>query len=662
MTDDDTLRRLAMLHGVHADFHDLHGHRHVASPDTLRALLTALGVSITSPASVQDALDHHAAQPRDLPAEIIALAGQTFAVDQRKACTWVLLDEQDATIAEGRAEGAIALPALAVGYYRLIATQAEANALCRVLVRPRRAPDLADQGGAPKRWGMTAALYGLRSDDNGGLGNFKDLGTLATTLGAQGAAFVGINPVHALGWAMHDIISPYSPSHRGFLNIDHIAVPTGLGPGPDADLIDHPAFRARHRAALEQRFATFDGHKDQADFAAWRAAAGSELEDFARFEAISETHGYDFRTWPTALQTPGKAAQTAAGARTDFHAWLQWLAETQIGAAQAAATGSGMSLGLYLDLAVGPRPDGAEVWMNADTIAKGVSIGAPPDHLSPEGQSWALAAHAPGPLAQSFYAPLRMMLRRLMAHCGLVRIDHVLGLMRSFWLPDNGAPGGYISQPLDALLAVITIEAHRASCVVVGEDLGLVPEGFRAQINAAGLYSYAVWQFEGFDDGTLRPTRQLAAQALACFGTHDTPTLRGFWHGCDIEWWEKVGWLKGADRQTRHARRARQRNSLRDLCHIAPLASARDISDAVHGQLAQAPSALVCVQLDDALGLTEAQNLPGTVDAHPNWRRRLPISVDALATAPGLAQVANLMSDARKPVLNSSTEDKKVLS
>ncbi|MEL7089335.1 MAG: 4-alpha-glucanotransferase, partial [Planctomycetota bacterium] len=317
-----------------------------------------------------------------------------------------------------------------------------------------------------KCWGVTGALYGLRSDRNGGLGTYADLGALAETLGEAGAQFFGINPAHALGWTTDDIISPYSPSHRGALSTDHIQPAKGLGPTPDEALIDYAVYRKAQRAALEAEFA---GFVDRSGFADWCKACSDDVRHFAVFEAISEIFGADFRGWPLELQSPGRAADTAAGDRARFHLWLQWLAEAQIDEAQARALAGGMSMGLYLDLAVGPRPDGAEVWINSHTIAKGVTIGAPPDHLSPEGQSWALAAHGPELLSKARYAPLRSMLRGLMAHCGLIRIDHALGLLRSFWIPDDGSPGGYISQPLDALLAVIAIEAHRAKCVVVGE-------------------------------------------------------------------------------------------------------------------------------------------------------------------------------------------------
>ncbi|WP_420862211.1 4-alpha-glucanotransferase [Algirhabdus cladophorae] len=651
---DEMLRALAQAHGVHTGFHDLNGRYHTAPPETLRALLTGLGVDPTDP---NDAFleNTQKTENRTLPRELSAFADENLTVPVKHPCEWVLTDEDDAIIAQGRATDTIDLPIRPVGYFHLRITAKSQHSDCLVLSKPRRAPSLASKLNGAKGWGMTAALYGLRSQTNGGLGHFNDLRDTAQTLGAMGAQFLGINPIHALGRGRDDIISPYSPSHRGFFNTDHLALPDGLGPTPTDALINYDGFRKAHRTALEAAFETFLTSTQRGDFEAWAKNASPQMAQFAQFEAISEQHGPDFQKWPRDLQTIGPAAENAAADRAPFHMWLQWMAKTQINAAQDAATAAGMGLGLYLDLAVGPRLDGAEVWMNPATIARGVTIGAPPDHLSPAGQSWALAAHAPGKLAKNHYQPLRAMLSKLMATCGLLRIDHALGLARSFWLPEDGSPGGYITQPFASLLAVIMIEAHKNDCVIVGEDLGLVPDGFREAMNAAGLYSYAVWQFEGRGNDTIAPSSTLAPQALACFSTHDTPTLKGFWHGADIEWWTKVGWINDAERTARHGIRAKQRTSLRAVCGLTPDAQPDQAMHAIHTHLARAPSALVSVQLEDALGLTQAQNLPGTINEHPNWQRRLPVAVQDLGQSQALRQIADILQ-ANRPAQPSEPE------
>lgn len=634
---DDALRQLAQVYGVHLGFYDLHGTEHSASPDTLRALLGGMGIEAGSPSAVKESLAETRARRNDahLPDEIITSAGTPQSLPVTAPCDWMILDETGAEIMSGRAQGSIALGPLPVGYFTLHVAAPDRHMETFVLSAPAQAPGVSEIAQTDKSWGICGALYGLRSGHNGGLGSYADLPVTLRALAATGAQFFGLNPIHALGWAADEMISPYSPTHRGFFSTDHIAPRAGLGPTPKGDFVDYSTFRRRQRTALRAEYARHDAAPaaERKSFQRFRAKGGPVLDTFAQYESLSTLHGEDFRDWPAALREPGVDAARAAAGDVGFHQWLQWRAETQIDAAQAAALEAGMGFGLYLDLAVGARPGGAEAWMHRDTIAAGVSIGAPPDHLNPEGQSWNLAAHAPARLKAAQYRPLRAMLRKLMAKSGILRVDHALGLLRSFWIPDDGSPGGYVSQPFDSLLAVIAIEAARARCVVVGEDLGLVPDGFREKLNGAGLLSYAVWQYETPHDGQLCPPRDLRPFALACFGTHDTPTLKGFWYGQDIAWWQRMGWLSGGETRARHDQRSHQRNGLRDMCALPPLATSDQIAETVQAQLSTAPSALVALQLDDLLGGLEAQNLPGTIDEHPNWRRRLPVTVERLPDA-----------------------------
>ncbi|WP_417523935.1 4-alpha-glucanotransferase [Marinovum sp.] len=649
MSADTALRQLAEAAGVHLDFHDLAGVRRETPVPTLRALLRALGIPAESAAEVTEALAERKAGKahRHVPEELLLRAGHPAEIALTAPCRWQILGEDGAEAGAGKAEAEVTLPALEVGYYTLHLSGDGWAEESFLLVRPAHATLLSETSGHHRSWGVTAALYGLRSGQNGGLGSYDDLALAAKALGQHGAQFLGINPVSALGWAAEDVISPYSPTHRGFFNSDHIAVSGGLGPSPASALIDYPGFRAQQRPALEAEYKRTARRKD---FKTFCTEANASLEDFSCFEAISEIHGPDCRKWPAALQQPGPAAIKAAGKRAEFHRWLQWRAEAEIDAAQAAATGAGMSLGLYLDLAVGARPGGAEAWMHDDTIARGVTIGAPPDLLSPGGQSWDLVAHAPGLLAKARYKPLRVMLRKLMGKCGLLRIDHALGLMRSYWLPDDDSPGAYITQPFDSLLAVIAIEAFRARCIVVGEDLGLVPAGFRQKMNNAGLYSYAVWQYETFDDGTLHPAADLRPFSLACFSTHDTPTLRGFWYGTDVALWRQMGWITDAEAAGRHGHRSHQRGGLRRDCGIAATAGPDEIAGVIHGALTRSPAAMVAVQLDDILGQVDAPNLPGTIDEHPNWRRRTGLAVEDFETSPRLAEIgATMQAGNRQP-------------
>ncbi len=660
MSSDDKLRQLAQECGIHLGYDAWDGSHQTTSPPTLKALLRALGVEVDTENAIGEELRARCSKRavKTLPVEQVVLAEEPFKFALLQPCEWHLLDDQGHEIQAGRSDVSLTLKPLPVGYFTLVARGPDHCEEVFLLSRPAHAPTIADLTGLQQAWGVSGAIYSLQSRTNGGLGNYADLGRAMSTMGQSGATYFGINPVHALGWAAQDTISPYSPSHRGFLNIDHIATDTGFETETNDGLIDYAAFRKQHRAALEEDYERFCRNATTAErgkFEAFCKAEGPELTRFATFESISETHGSDFRNWPAHLHNP---EETERKPRDRFHAWLQWRASAQIEAAQSSAVQSGMALGLYLDLAVGARPGGAEVWMHQDLIARGVSIGAPPDQLSPAGQSWTLAAYAPNKLSEKRYEPLRTLLRKLMAQAGIIRIDHVLGLMRSFWVPEDGSPGAYISQPFDALLAVVAIEAWRNRCCVVGEDLGLVPTGFRERLNASGLYSYAVWQYEGTPDGALRSAQGLRPFTMACFGTHDTPTIKGFWRGRDIEWWRSIGWLSTGRSVELHSARAIQRNSLRQHCSIPANATLDDVSHAIHRELGKSPAELVTVQLDDLLDSEQAQNLPGTIDEHPNWRRPTSKDIEAFARIQSLIKTSTSMGPKRNP--NAVLQEKEV--
>lgn len=629
MQHDMSLRELAQAYGIYTEFHQFSGELHEASPDSLRVLLAALGVNADNDGAVSDALasKRHADASRVVPSEYVIWAGEHVDIHVPQPCHWQLLDEAEKVLAEGHAEHTIHLPPQSVGYAFLHVNGQGFAQVAFMPIRPHSAPVLDRRG-----WGWVTALYGLRSKTNGGLGNFRDLKHAAEGLARGGAGFLGINPVHALGWAETEMISPYSPSHRGFFSTDHIAPDTDLGPTPADELVDYASVRPKHRATLEAEFAAFENASRQTEkvaFEAYLSDGPVGLEDFARFEALSEVLGGDFRQW----DAKALKSQKVDPARVRFHSWLQWRAESQIDAAQAAAKAAGMGRGLYLDLAVGSRRGGAEVWMNQSSIAQGVSVGAPPDHLSPDGQSWDLAGYAPNQLAEEHYLPFRRLLSRLMRRCGILRIDHALGMLRSFWAPDDGNPGTYIAQSFETLLAIVTIEAHRNDCVVIGEDLGLVPDGFRERLQGSGLYSYAVWQYETYEDGWLYHANDLRGFSLSGFSTHDTPTVSGFWTGRDLDHWERLGWIAEDDKDNQRNRREHQRNSLRAHCGFEGDIAPNELNRKINEQLVQSPVALVACQLDDAFGVVEAQNLPGTVSEHANWQRRCPEWVENFGTS-----------------------------
>ncbi|MEM1074792.1 MAG: 4-alpha-glucanotransferase [Pseudomonadota bacterium] len=649
MSADEQLARLAEDVGLLSEFKDMQGVVHVATPETQRALIEAEGLTARSAAQVAEARAALLNEKRcmALPRDTVVCAGQPASLNVKVPLEWTLLSENEEDIlASGQADERLDLPSLSSGVYPLHLKTAKGIQEATVLAAPKRTPQLNEVGRAEKNWGVMAALYGVHSSANQSFGSYKDLAALAEVVGREGAGFLGLNPVHALGWAAGDVISPYSPTHRGFLNADHIAPMDGTTDSSQIDgaLIDYKKHRQWQRPCLEAEFEAFvaaKGSSDNSGFVSFCAGAGLPLDEFARFEALSMRLGSDCRTWHQDAPSAAVPANELA-----FHKWLQWRADEQLAEAQTKAKASGMPLGLYLDLAVGARLGGAESWGPHSAAAENVSLGAPPDHLSPAGQMWQLAPLSSRKLKSSRYQALRFVLARTMRHCSILRIDHALGLNRSFWIPENGIPGGYMRQPFESLTAVIAIEAERAGTVIIGEDLGLVPKGFREAMAAKGFYGYSVLQYEKDPMGNFLKPEKIRAQSLACFGTHDTPTLAGFWQGKDIAWWRKLGWI---DDKTAAQATDRRASEKRDLAGIPAPASlpglaTAGVRDTIHAKLAATPAAMVAVQLDDVLGVEEAQNLPGTTDAHPNWRRRAPRSVPELTQHQTLKKTAQLMA------------------
>lgn len=689
MSADDALNALARRFGVLEEFRDLSGVVRPTARETKLALLRANGLDLDGDVTILETLSALTAEDaaRRCPREIIVERGAAQQLGFGGGAEWRLEPEGGAgTRPAGRGDrDGIRLPALASGVHSLFVETGQGTEEITVIAAPKSVPMLPDVTGRSHLWGLNAALYGLRSERNLGVGDFADLAEAARVFGEVGAGFLGINPVHALGWADHDVISPYSPSHRGFLNAMYIAVDrifgsdqpetvqhimrtegAGIAALRASETVAYRAHNDRQRRLLQAAFDAFEATGDateNAEFDRFCADRGEALSRFALFEAVSQTHGADWRAWPEDLRDANTAVAQGLPAqhadRIRFHSWMQWIAERQLGAAQKQAKVSGMALGLYLDLAVGSRRGGAETWCETETVAQGVSIGAPPDHLSPAGQNWNLAAFAPEKLFQNRYQAFRNTISEAMRHAGVLRIDHVLGLNRSFWLPDDGSPGGYIRQPFEALLAMVAIEAERAGTVVIGEDLGLVPDGFREALAARGLYSYSVLQYEKNDAGHFRDPATLREQSLACFGTHDTPTLKGFWKGRDIDWWQKLGWIdEGKAAELKQGREHEKADLLAlDGTPTAPDPALADVGDHIHGLLARSPAAMVSVQLDDVLGQCEAQNLPGTIDEHPNWRRRCKMPLESFEGDARFARLGRQMEQSGRAELPEHSQE-----
>jgi 4-alpha-glucanotransferase len=510
-----------------------------------------------------------------------------------------------------------------------------------------------------RAWGITCQLYGLRSRRNWGIGDFEDLARLAEIVAAQGGDFIGVSPVHALFPAAPERYSPYSPSTRRGLNVLHIApdVEPEFRAMPadaraerqrlaEADLVDYPAVARAKLPVLEAMFRRFEAHADadrRAAFAAFRRRRGESLELACLFDALDE-HMTDvfgehrpFWQWREPYRTPGgttvrRFAETH-DERVRFFAWLQWLADRQLARAQDRALAAGMRIGLYLDHAVGVTADGAMAWSDRDLMMRGAQIGAPPDALNPHGQDWGLIPYSPVTLVARDFEPLRDDLATSMAHAGAVRLDHAMALRRLFWVPAGETPeaGGYVRYPFRSMLREVAVESRAWRCLVIGEALGTVPEGFVATLAEAELQAYRVLFFERRRDGCFRHPRSFPRRAFACVSTHDLPTLQGWWQGRDIDWQERLGFVDEAAVPRARAARVKDRGRLLEALGRAGLsvalgsgASALPVEGvvAVHRYVAMSPARLCAVQLEDALGEVEQANVPGPTEPHPNWRRR----------------------------------------
>lgn len=634
----EALEQLATEAGLVWRFHDGSGKWREAPPESLRAVLAALGYDAGDDAAAWDSV-HFLREDRArrrIPEWFVA-ATETPAhvpLSSAGAAEWRLHCE-DGDYREGRADGVIALDPLPLGRHRLHVGDETAT----LLVAPER---LAD---APRGWGVTAPLYGLKPEAGGGLGSYADLARAATALGALGADFLGINPVHAGFPDDPQNFSPYAPSSRRHLNVNHIAV-EGDDASAQGELIDYPEALTARRRALEAAWQLFLSAGGNPAFDAWRAERGEGLARFAIHQALSEVHGAYWTAWPEAFRDPKNQAvhefaATRSG-RVAFHAWLQWRAECELDAAQDAAHAAGMHYGLYLDLAVGTHPSGEETWADPGQFARGVSLGAPPDAFSADGQVWGVAPLSPRALAGNGFVVLAETLREQFRFSGLLRIDHILGFERTFWCPD-GLPGLYVTMPKEAMLAVARMEASRAEATIIGEDLGNIPEGLRDDLHASGILGcrVAIFERDWHGDRGFLPSSSYDPQTLASFASHDLPTWRGWRKGRDIEWRAKLGHMNEEARAAEKAQRCEDVASFNTL-----IGSGCETPDAMHAFLANSASRLVALQADDILGIEEQANLPGTVFEHPNWRRRLPVAASGFAEDERFRHTAEIMDRA----------------
>lgn len=689
---DDMLIDLARRAGLSPHWRDAFGRARTVPPESLMAILAALGLPAGTPDQIAESAARLAVEAfADTPPLVTADAGAPAAVPVAGPDGPVRyrLTLEGGGVVEGKAPrvaGILTVPGIEPpGYHHLEADGIETT----LAVAPARCFSVADAAGTAdaRLWGLAVQIYGLRRTGDCGIGDFSALAQLAVKAADAGADALVMSPVHA-GFAADPYhFSPYAPSSRQFLSPLH-ADPRVVFGGPAvtqaltavadagevarleaADLVMWPQAAPLKLAVLRHLFETALPRMDalRADFLAFRAAGGAALEGHARFEAIHGTTfradptRWNWRTWGPGLTDPTSEAVAAFALRNAdevaFHAFLQWVASRSLGEAQKAARSAGMAVGLVSDLAVGTDGGGSQAWSRQADMLIGLTVGAPPDLLNALGQNWGLSAFSPRALSLSGFAAFRDMLGAAMAHAGGVRIDHIMGLMR-LWLVPEGFPstaGAYLAYPCEDLLRLVALESHRRRAIVIGEDLGTVPDGFREVLAARGILGMRVLWFERHEDGGYTGAQHYSPHSIAVTGTHDLPTVAGWWRGRDIDWRVPLGILgEGQSEASLRAERDEERRALwrtiapegRD--RHAPPGDAEAVTETALDFMGATPAPLAVIPIEDALALEEQPNLPGTVDEHPNWRRRLAPQAADLLDDPAVQRRLSVLDAARK--------------
>ncbi|MBA4035491.1 MAG: 4-alpha-glucanotransferase [Bradyrhizobium sp.] len=634
--------------GIQTEFVDGQGHRRVTDAAALEIILNALPPQTPGPLLGQPVVVRHGR-----PARSELRSAARFPVG------WKIVADAG-VVAEGETSDRVihwpkGLPA---GVYRLHLTDAAAVTEDVPLIS---GPEKAFAGDFDRCWLLAVQLYGVRSGRNWGIGDFTDLEAMIEFGANLGADGIGLNPLHALFDDRPGDCSPYSPNSRLFLNalyvdVDRLpefqldaATRDALVPLRAGDVVDYVAVARLKWQALRAAFAAFKAHATPArrqDFDIFRAEQGALLLRFACFEALRHKFKQPWWEWPAEWRQPDDARCAALrdGAEADevaFVEFVQWTADRQLGGAANLARKLGMKVGLYLDVAVGVQSDGFDAWNEQAAISRHLGVGAPPDPLNTAGQSWGLAGFNAAGLELQSFAPYRDMLRASMRHAGAIRLDHVLGLKRLYLVPNgfSAADGVYVQMPFEALLGMTAQESTAHRCVVIGEDLGTVPEGFREQMADWGIWSYMVMMFERDDRGAFRGMDHYSANALVTFNTHDLSTYAGWRSFGDLKTKRAIGIDPGESDDARWHALAMLDDVLRQ--------NGIDRNDlySVLAFLARTKSRLLAISLEDILGVVDQPNIPGTVNEHPNWRRRLPVLIEQMTSAVDIAALRTATRD-----------------
>ena len=600
----------------------------------------------------------------------------------------------------------VSLPfTLPLGYHNVVLTADDDQlGVSRIIVAPQACYTPESIKAGKKIWGLSVQLYCLRSEKNWGIGDFSDLALLIEKSASVGADFIGLNPIHALYPANPNACSPYGPSSRRWLNYLYIDVTAVEGYEDDSvqtvvgsdefiktleharqvEHVDYEAVAHLKLAALKAVFEVYDAKylrkntKQNKAFKAFVEAGGESLDMLAVYDALQshlKAQGKDSWGWPVFpkefkdYHNPAVAKFKKANSQeVKFYLFLQWIAAEQLEKASNKATEAGMTIGLYRDLAVGVSEGSAEIWGNKDLYCTDASVGAPPDILGPLGQNWGLPPMDPRKLYEQGYQPIIDLFASNMASSGSLRIDHVMALLRLWWVVkgDNAKDGGYIYYPVDDLLGILALESHRNQSLVIGEDLGTVPEEIRSKLADNGVYSYRVFFFEQAEDGGFFSPSHYPVQSMSTLTTHDMPTLIGYWHCLDLELGKEIGLYPTEEiLQTLYADRHENKQAILDTLHghgsidehvgrdVNHTGMNRDLNCGMQVHMAGGSSALLSLQLEDWLEMDKPVNIPGTFDEYPNWRRKLTQNIESMFERPDINELASKLTQARKNASNN---------
>jgi 4-alpha-glucanotransferase len=649
----DDLARRAAEWGVDWEYVDARGQPRQVAPHALKRVLEVVAGAQELPTR------------RLLPRTVVVRSGRTSPIlgSERDGLSVRWRVRAGTTrVLEGAADptGFSTPTELPIGTFDLELTDALGESeVATLLVAPPR----AYQGGSAHRiFVLGVQLYAVRSRSNWGIGDFTDLAALLRLCADLGGAGIALNPLHALFEDAADRASPYSPNSRVFLNplyIDLSAVPEFIGLDAlelaerdrlrETDFIDYRGVAALKRRALRLAYETFTqsgNARRKRDFEAFCRSRGRALSRFAAFETLRRRFDCPWWDWPPEWRQPDdlRIRQLSAEDRElRFHKFVQWLADRQLRECRVLASRLKLSLGLFLDVAVGVDAAGADAWSAQGAVVRELSVGAPPDIYNPAGQDWGLAAFNPHQLEAQKFQVFRRTIAAVMRYAGAIRLDHVLGFARLFLIPHGCPPreGTYVRYPLEALLAVVAQESMRHKCVVVGEDLGTVPENLRASLADWGIWSYLVMMFERDANGAFRSREEYVENALVTFTTHDLPTFAGWWSGHDLQCKRALGIDPGETESQRQAARVALTSALTNQGIVLPPGQE---ALAVTRYLAATPTRLLVVSIEDALGLKDQPNIPGTVDEYPNWRRRLPLLIEELSSSEPLNALKRVLA------------------